>query len=302
MADYTILVVGDSGAGKTSLIDSIASYVKSTTGKVTRLISGDGGKWDSIEHAVQAGAIEPWDISQHINPFETLLYASQGYWPQSTSDPASPLVAPDAKLWERVGAYAFEGLTGFGNIFLNALSDRGAKGEKIGENAPAAFLDGKTRFAGANPTYYGLAQRRVMDAVERSRSLPIVINYWSALQMRATDKDQNVPIFGPELVGSAKTGDIPRWFGNCLGIVQWPLQGGKSERRLYLSTYFDEKNPHVPHLCKSGSIPAIVAGDVPQFLPLIPAHDKPWGIGAYVELAKKKQAEAVKLYGSWSKA
>lgn len=295
----SILVYGDSGSGKTSLIESLCPWVKKRENKVMRLVTADN--YDALQYLIDLGWLVVWDVNNRKYPFESLMFASQGYWPKDMNDPVSELVPPTKETWDKVGAYAFEGLTAFGNFFLNALSDRGAQGDKIGEAAPAKFTDGKTSFAGANMTYYGIAQRRLQDAVDKSKQLPVWL-YWTALQMRATDTDTSLPIFGPELVGKAKTGDCPRWFANTLSIAETQTGANTKERRLYLTTYFDAKNPNVPHVCKN-RIPAVTAKGVPDYLVLPHPQDamakgESWGLGKFLEIVEERLEAAKKVFTS----
>ena len=349
------LVYGDSGAGKTALIESLAIWVWRKYKKKTRLITGDGGGWDNLQHLVDMGIIEPWQVDTFPNPFETLNLAAEGYWPQDVNNPQSELLPPvnvtykafcgkcKKFIWDKItppgtkficsvckstvaaknstlgnpttivietvrvpnkendltkyAVYAFEGLTAFGNFQMNSLIDRGARGEKIGAEAPAKFTDGKQKFASSNMTYYGIIQNRLHALVNRTRLLPEMHVYWTALEMRATDQDTKLPIFGPELVGKAKTGVAPAWFGNTLSVVQWP-EGDKTQRRLYLKTYYDRENPSIPHNCKN-RIPALVAGDIPDFLVLdgVKKPEESWGLGLFLDLVESKRLEAKKLYG-----
>lgn len=349
------LVYGDSGSGKTALIESLATWIWRKYKKKTRLITGDGGGWDNLQHLVDMGIVVPWQVDTFPNPFETLNLAAEGYWPEDVNNPQSELLPPvnvtykafcgkckkviwnkatppgtkfvcsvckstvaaknatlgnpttivvetirvpnkDNDLNEYVG-YAFEGLTAFGGHLLNSLVDRGARGEKIGADAPARFVDGKMKFASSNQTYYGIGQNRLHALVNRSRLLPGMHVYWTALEMRATDTDTKLPIFGPELVGKAKTSVAPSWFGNTLSVVQWP-DTVRTERRLYLETYYDKENPTIPHKCKN-RIPALVGKDVPEFLVLgeVKNPEESWGLGLFLDLVESKRVEAKKLYG-----
>lgn len=350
------LVYGDSGSGKTSLIESLATWVWRKYKKKTRLITGDGGGWDNLQHLVDMGIVVPWQIDTFPHPFETLNLAAEGYWPEDVNNPLSKLLPPfddvyrafcgkcKKVIWNKptppganficsvckskvaaknpagnptsivvertrtpskdndltqYAGYAFEGLTAFGNFQMSSLIDRGAAGEKIGAEAPAKFTDGKQKFASSNMTYYGIIQNRLHALVNRTRFLPGMHVNWTALEMRATDTDTSLPIFGPELVGKAKTSVCPAWFGNTLSVVQWS-DGGGVQRRLYLKTYYDKsgRSGDIPHLCKN-RIPALVAGDIPDFLVLddVKKPEESWGLGAFLDLVESKREEAKKLYG-----
>lgn len=347
----TFLIYGDSGSGKTTLIESLAVWLWRREGKRTRLVTGDGGGWDSIQHLVTAGIVEPWDISRTSTPFETVNFATLGYWPKQPRNPASELIPGTFTSYEaycrrctkvvrpkgpqgvpanftcstckatigdrdtdienrtyqecnpengldKIGLYAFEGLTAFANIMMAKMSDRAASGEKLGPDAAVRLLDGKTWVGGSGLAHYGMAQRRVLDAIEKSRGLPCY-TCWTALQMRATDTDISLPVFGPEVVGKALTASVSRSFANSFNIAEVPTGGGKKERRLYITTWFDQQNPTIPHLCKK-RIPAIAADGLPDFLPIPnpPPANESWGIGKFLELLEERQARAAKMYAT----
>lgn len=143
---------------------------------------------------------------------------------------------------DKVGAVAYEGLVAFGEMLMDNMSDRSAKGEKIGEDVAVRFQDGETMVAGSSRSSYGIAQRRIKVGVEESRLLPVEYVIWTGLKNRGTDDERRTQVFGPKLVGAAATDDIPRWFGPTLALATVPLPSG-SERRIYLTSFFETWNP-----------------------------------------------------------
>src|SRR5882672_129271 len=102
---------GRTGATKTSQVGHLAEYIMSKYGLKTRLLSADPGGWKPIEHLVEAGYIEPYQVSLMSKyPLEIITKVSQGYWPVDTTDPNSKLVKGELK---DIGAYAFEGMSTF---------------------------------------------------------------------------------------------------------------------------------------------------------------------------------------------
>jgi hypothetical protein len=202
-----------------------------------------------------------------------------------------------------IGCIAFEGLTGFSDSLMANMSDRSAKGEKIGEDIAVRFKDGALDVGGVSRSAYGIAQRRMQRAVEASRNIPSV-DYviWTAHKDRGEDDIKRTPVFGPKLVGHAATDDAPRWFGPCLSITSVPTANGKpAERRVYLSNYFETWNQvtsSVAHICNS-RIPTSVLTGVPDYYQF--DKDKKGAFGAetllwdIVQLIEAKQAEAAKL-------
>lgn len=201
-----------------------------------------------------------------------------------------------------IGALLYEGMTGFGEKMLDNLSDRSAKGEKIGEDAAVRFKDGQLDVGGVSRSSYGITQRRIKRAVEYTRMIP-GIDYviWTAHKARGEDDIKRSPVFGPKIVGSAATDDVPRWFGPCLSVSKWPSSDNKgSEFRLYLTSFFETFNPvtkDVVNVCNS-RIPPQVLNGVPEYF----TFDKDrkgefggetllWDVVALIERKQKEAAE-----------
>lgn len=209
-----------------------------------------------------------------------------------------------------VGVVVFEGLTGFSDSLMANMSDRSAKGEKIGEDVAVRFRDGNLDVGGVSRSAYGIAQRRMQRAVEASRNIPNVeYVIWTAHKDRGEDDIKRTPVFGPKLVGHAATDDAPRWFGPTMSITSVPANGDGNkamERRVYLSNYYEKWNQitsSVSHICNS-RIPTSVLDGVPDYY----AFDKSkrgefgaetllWDIVAMIE-GKQKLAAELALKGT----
>jgi len=202
-----------------------------------------------------------------------------------------------------VGVLFYEGGTGFGEKMMDNMSDRSAKGEKIGEDIAVRFKDGNVDIGGVSRSAYGIAQRRVKRAVEYSRMVPGV-DYviWTFHKARGEDDVKRSPVFGPKIVGSAATDDVPRWFGPCLGLVSMPVGAGKPpERRLYLTNFFDTSNAvtaGIENLCNS-RIPTPVLDGVPEYFVFDKTRKGQFGaetlLWDVVQLIESKQREAAEL-------
>lgn len=200
-----------------------------------------------------------------------------------------------------VGVLMYEGGTGFGEKMMDNMSDRSAKGEKIGEDIAVRFKDGSTDIGGVSRSAYGIAQRRVKRAVEYSRLVPGV-DYviWTFHKARGEDDVKRTPVFGPKIVGSAATDDVPRWFGPCLAATKWPISG-KDEYRLYLSTYFETFNAvtkDIAHICNT-RIPPVALDNVPDYYVFDRAKKGEFGgetlLWDVIQLIERKQKEAAEL-------
>src|ERR1035441_9540979 len=200
-----------------------------------------------------------------------------------------------------VGVLMYEGGTGFGEKMMDNMSDRSAKGEKIGEDIAVRFKDGGLDIGGVSRSAYGIAQRRVKRAVEYSRMVPGV-DYviWTFHKARGEDDVKRSPVFGPKIVGSAATDDVPRWFGPCLSLTSAP-NGKDSERRVYMTNYFETWNQVTASVeCLANSrIPVSVLDGVPPYFVFDKSKKGEFGAETIlydiVQLIERKQAEAAKL-------
>lgn len=95
------LIIGVSGAGKTSLLETFAMYLWETYGQILLLYSWDGGAIPTgIQKRIRQGIIRFWRARTRSAPglaLETLALATKGYWPQRI-DPATGETAPSIDL------------------------------------------------------------------------------------------------------------------------------------------------------------------------------------------------------------
>lgn len=271
---------GETGIGKTAQAWSWAKYVHAKTGKRIRMYTGEPAGLGTIEHALDTGIIDIWDISTRANPTESLDFAAKGYWP-SANDP-SKLEAPTAATFEEFGGFIYEGATAFGEMLLDELRVKGAANEIIGaEKAPQQFTSGALRVAGSNQTHYGIVQGRVRKGINDSQRLPVHI-LWTARELKVRDEDdpKKQYVYGPLLAGSAATLSMPSWFGHTIHIssrkqqVVDPVTKRSSEkivRKAHLTKHYDEGSD-VPYLAQI-RVPAELKGEVPDFIELTSSLD-----------------------------
>lgn len=214
--------------------------------------------------------------------------------PRNVWNPANDLST------NNIGLLMYEGGTGFGEKMMDNMSDRSAKGEKIGEDIAVRFKDGGLDIGGVSRSAYGIAQRRVKRAVEYSRMVPGV-DYviWTFHKARGEDDVKRSPVFGPKIVGSAATDDVPRWFGPCLSLTAVPGAAGKeSERRVYLTNYFESWNAVTASVeCLANSrIPVSVLDGIPPYYVFDKSKKGEFGAETLlydiVKLIERKQEEA----------
>ena len=104
-ANAVTAIWGDSGSGKTALVCTAIEYTWETFHKVTRYYAGDlGGYGNKLLSLARLGLVEIWNLSNHVDKFETVELATLGYWPEQIldrengyADPYVKLVAPQLR-------------------------------------------------------------------------------------------------------------------------------------------------------------------------------------------------------------
>lgn len=249
------LIYGASGAGKTTQAQELARWVRQEMGPgmITRIVSASGGGWSSIEPAVNKGLVIPTFICDRRYAVETVDKMTQGWWPQDPQDPASPLIPPEKqKEWEGVGAIVFDSMTEIADWMQSKLIAREAKGEIKVSQLSVKFRDGDTDYGLPALAHYGNIQQRIKDLVSQSKSIPGRYIVWTALELKATDDNSRLPLYGPDVIGKAKTASASAWFDNTLHLYLTGAGGmkkGNVVRRLYFNTHFEDDG--VPFVAKN---------------------------------------------------
>jgi hypothetical protein len=251
--EESILVYGVSGAGKTTQVQELAKWVHNLNGKLTRLVSCSGGGWTSIQPAVNAGIVIPTYIRTRDFPVETLDKMTKGWWPADVNDPASSLLPPDKqKDYGNIGGYAFDGITEACEWMMSYINSQEAAGKIKISAQSSKFKDGATEYGAPSLAHYGNIQTRIADFVSNSKGLRGMYLMWTALELKATDDNTRLPIYGPDISGKAKTAIASAWFDNTLHLYltgAGGLKKGPSVRRLYLSTHFEDDQ--IPFVAKN---------------------------------------------------
>jgi hypothetical protein len=210
---------------------TLAEKLFAETGKKTRLYIGDGGLATVTESgAVEDGIVEVMEFASREYPLSVIQHMTAGYWPENSS-PSSKLVPPPADFKDKYAMCVFEGLTVMSSYLMGSikggLAERAAAGEKMGQDPAFVVSDpsqdgtGKgLRFGGNSPAHFGFAQNRIIDAILRSKALPVQMVIWTAHERLSEDKDNGgEKIIGPDAAGKALTAKIPLWFGNTIHLT-----------------------------------------------------------------------------------
>lgn len=309
MSSRTELVYGRSGSGKTSWALRLARWMWETKGLRSRWLIGDGGV-ETIESSgmIDAGVIEVFQYNNHVDPFLTSQQICDGFWPEDPLDPKSKMLPPNIEAYtDTIGLTVFEGLTVMADVMMSdkegGLSDRAAKGEKIGQDSPFVLIDGGKKFGGNPPSHFGFVQRRIEDNIERSRALPNWIQ-WTSHERKAEDGDTNDKLFGPDVCGKALTAKIGGKFGNTIHLhpasrtnkVKDPVTGKmvdteQIEYRAYTRSHYDPMQKTYVTYYANNRMPIEFREDMPEYLT---GYDAPIQFYTILEGAKEKSRKALK--------
>lgn len=238
MADTKLLIMGDTGAGKTGQIGLLAEYLYVLSGgtKKTVLFTMDEGGFLTIKPLVDLGVIEivkhdgkmpPWIWVSHALKGEAL---ENGEWVKKT-DPETCALA------------AYEGLTAFSEFMLEDLSRHSATHptQTVGGDSAWQFqstYEGETiKMASNTMSHYGLVQMRIMHEILKAK--PGVPSIWTSVLTRSTDP-LGGGILGPQTVGKSQAPTIPRLFDLSFRIDAETNGDQPSTHTLFLETHEDK--------------------------------------------------------------
>ena len=229
----TILLFGDSGDGKSSLLGELAehlySYGKAPDGKPlrTRVCTADYGGTDVLTPYIKLGMIEVINLAGRPAPWEWINAVCMGK-KLNAAGQWVPGMDPD------IGMYAFEGMTSFANALRVAIGS-GNEGLTL---KPSQGSD-----RDAHGRTFGLAQDRIGENVKLSFALPGAVRLWTALARRGDDADTTQTILGPQVVGKALTSEVPAWFNFTFRIMSLPadeMTKSLERHRLCITDYIDQ--------------------------------------------------------------
>ena len=236
MEKRTILLYGRTNAGKTALVGELAEYVKKTTGKNTRLYTGDRGGLDTIRPYIDLGIIEPVELDGK-DPWIFLNNACAG----KIKDASGKWAMPDNS---NIGLFAFESLRSFAEALMESMKVKASQNVSIGGGSNISFNvteEGETlKISGSNMAHFGVAQGFMTEQVWKSQKLNAPYVMWTSSVSKDEDTTAAGKILGPDVIGKALTAEVPRWFNYSFRIDVVPASGTAKERHiLYLGNHVD---------------------------------------------------------------
>lgn len=264
-------IYGETGTYKTTNLGFFAEWIYKTTGLPTRLVSGDPGGYRPIQDYINAGIIEPISLLQFKNPMAAMSAFCKGQWlePDKKSGMMKFVDAKPGEIEQKVGGYAFEGLTSWCDLMHNSLRD---KGPQIGEQPSYKFVDvdqesgARLETHGGNRSYYGFMQNRVYDLLIATNALPVHRVLWTAHESEFSEDGARA--YGPGVAGVKASPKVPSWVGGCIHFYNVVTDGAKIE---------GAKNPNVKDKVIEvrgyfRSHPDLFTGGIYKAKPRVPAH------------------------------
>jgi hypothetical protein len=292
MADLTILLVGQTGSGKSTQLGQLAKHIfKQTLGqKKLRLYTADPGGYLSLKPLINLGLIEVVPLTT-VNPW-AYEWACDGLLPNPTDPNGKWIEIVDRNAL--IGGWAYEGLTSFSNGLMGNLAARAALGENIGGekiitvNGNSAVARGQKGaegivVGGNNRSHYGLTQSRIRELVYRTHALPGIV-CWTALDSAGEDKEGSQRIIGAKIAGKALVDEAPSWFTFTLHMVVDVQEGFDPVHRMYIKHHKDETTPGATALANTRQ-PLDLMTPLPNFI-------EPASITKLFELLQNAEEEA----------
>ena len=299
----TILLYGDSGSGKTSQIVKLAEYIYEKHRKITRVVTWDGGGSKPIEDSglIEAGVIKLINALNFPYALAVLKRFTRGEWIYKTKDGQKVFAPTPDAAWEKIGAYAFEGLSSTSDRLLDHISEQD---EKVVFQNARYVEDGET-IGTNNEGHYGLIQKEMHKAVIASKTLPVEYVMWTGHVSKAEDGRTRETAYGPQLAGKKKTLVAPGWFGSCLHIQTFeePSEDSRYVEISRFAYYINHPDPQtgVKYLAKA----RCAASVVPELLELLPggfvALTPEQGIEQYLKALDQLRVAARDKTNEWKR-
>lgn len=269
---------GESSSRKTTSMGKAARYMYEITGLPGRAIYSDTGNWQVIKPEVDAGLIEPFNISGEPEMLMLMRKLSRGEWPTKLVDgraidrhpvnPKDPIGLGAAKmtklpdLGSKVGFYIWEGLTSTSELLMKYLRDYRIDIKAKEPLSPFQAMDLDTgqamRFCANSMAHYGYVQEELISSLlPEIAALPVARVFITAHESAGEDEDTKAPIRGPALAGKAGTARIGKNLGDVFHYEVYNKTDPKSptlvttDVRAYYKSHPDPKFPNISYKCKT---------------------------------------------------
>lgn len=258
MRKMSLMAYGASGVGKSTQARYLARYVHEVHGLRTRFICTDGGSlWEALADYVEEGFVDALLVpsSPQYNPYAVMRKLGRGEWPEGgvINLPTPKKVGTETR-WEtntkwlpwkaedKIGLICTDSLTGYSSAYMY---DAAVKNIRRGSENGGGVRDEEGEQYGSNTqSHYGDAQNEIKNYINAIVALPCPFSYFTALEDGGTENTTGVkrPVYGPQIAGSAATGELPKLVTNCFHLV---AEGVGAERKV--RAFYDEhEDPSLP--------------------------------------------------------
>lgn len=302
-----MLLYGQGGIGKSTLLAQAAAYIHKTLGLKTRVVGADGGGTKAFKPLMDSGIVEycPIDQWDDTSIFNVLDFVTKGWWPADALTPNSELLPPMESYRECPKCLGDTGAVGnavvakcgacgvalgvgvrlkkkarlinnFETIGLVAFEGLTAFGNtllnrlrKVDPTGGRSIKDGDFNISALGQQHYGDAQNYLTQYVANTRLIPVSLVLWTALELRGQDDGYGKPIYGPALPGKKLTALCVPWFTDVIHVDGVPKARGVDGVEVIERTLF--LAPHFPPDTKPygfvAKSSAPLAGKMPTTIP-----------------------------------
>jgi hypothetical protein len=254
----SIMAYSASGVGKTTQFRYFAKYVHDKYGLKSRFICTDGGSlWECVSDYVEEGFVEALLVPSNpqYNPYAIMRKLGRGLWPKDgkINLPSEVKVGSEVKFksntewmaWpadNSIGLIGTDSLTGYSSAYMY---DAAVKNIRRGTETGGGVRDEEGEQYGSNTqSHYGDAQNEIKNYINSIVALPCPFSYFTALEDGGTENTTGVkrPVYGPQIAGSAATGELPKLVTNCFHLVAEGIGAG----RMVKAFYEEHEDPTLP--------------------------------------------------------
>lgn len=246
----TIMLCGRTGSGKTAQLGRLIEWVYREYEAKSRIYVKDPGGIIPIQPYLNLGIAEAV-YAEKTDPWIFLHCATRG-------------LVRDGNGWVEdhnpdIGGWFYEGVSSFGEGLKGDLAYEAGRGYNIGGEKLITFdreSEGvQISVGGNNRSHFGIIQQHLYDEIMQSFKLPgRVIGWTSRLATKADEDQQAAVITGPEVLGKAKTGDVPAWFEFCWRL-DVEIKNGVEKHILYLGQHKDKHTMGGPLALGNARVP-----------------------------------------------
>lgn len=257
----SVMCYGPSGVGKTTQFRYFAKYVWDKYKMRSRFICTDGGSlWECVADYIEDGFVDALLVpsSPEYNPYAVMRKLGRGMWAKGgkINMPTATTVGGQTKWktntewlpWssvedETIGLIGTDSLTGYSSAFMYDAAVKNLR--KGNDSGGGQVRDEEGEQSGSNTqSHYGDAQNEIKNYINSIVALPCPFSYFTALEDGGTENTTGIkrPVYGPQIAGSAATGELPKLVTNCFHLA---AEGTGAERKV--KAFYDEHpDPSLP--------------------------------------------------------